>query len=212
NADAKIISPFHDIPLVADAIAGTYNMIVEIPRWTTAKMEIATKEPFNPIKQDIKKGKLRFVQNRYARNGYIWNYGALPQTWENPQHVDRNTNAKGDNDPIDVCEIGSIQFNRGDVVPVKVLGVMALIDDGETDWKLLVISANDPLASKLNDLDDINKVMPGLVQNTHDWFRDYKIPDGKPPNEFAFNGEAKDRAFAEQIIKETHEQWKQLIK
>ena len=26
-------------------------MVVEIPRWSNAKMEIATKEPLNPIKQ-----------------------------------------------------------------------------------------------------------------------------------------------------------------
>ena len=29
------------------------------------------------------------------------------QTWEDPNHTDPNTKAKGDNDPIDVCEIGS---------------------------------------------------------------------------------------------------------
>jgi inorganic pyrophosphatase len=33
----------------------------------------------NPIKQDIKKGKLRFVKNVFPHKGYIWNYGALPQ-------------------------------------------------------------------------------------------------------------------------------------
>ena len=31
--------------------------------------------------QDKKKGKLRYVAN-----GYIWNYGYFPQTWENPNH------------------------------------------------------------------------------------------------------------------------------
>ena len=29
------------------------------------------------------------------------------QTWEDPNHTDPSTNCKGDNDPIDVCEIGS---------------------------------------------------------------------------------------------------------
>ena len=33
----------------------------------------------NPIKQDIKKGKVRFVKNSFPYKGYIWNYGALPQ-------------------------------------------------------------------------------------------------------------------------------------
>ena len=54
-------------------------MVVEVPRWTNSKMEIATKEELNPIKQDVKKGKLRFVANSYPFKGYIWNYGAIPQ-------------------------------------------------------------------------------------------------------------------------------------
>lgn len=33
-------------------------MVVEVPRWTNAKMEIDTANPLNPIKQDIKKGAL----------------------------------------------------------------------------------------------------------------------------------------------------------
>ena len=28
------------------------------------------------------------------------------QTWEDPHHIDSHTGQKGDNDPIDVCEIG----------------------------------------------------------------------------------------------------------
>lgn len=213
NSDDKIISPFHDIPLVAsqDNNGTFYNMIVEIPRWSNAKMEIATKEPFNPIKQDVKKGKLRYVHNCFPYHGYIWNYGALPQTWENPSFIDPNTNSKGDNDPIDVCEIGSKTLQRGSVVPVKVLGVMALIDDGETDWKLIVIKADDPLANSLNDIEDVELHMPGLLKSTHEWFKIYKIPDGKPENKFAFDGQAKGAKFAHDIIKETHHQWRELI-
>lgn len=212
NSEGKIISPFHDIPLVANQDGATlFNMIVEIPRWTNAKMEIATKEPLNPIKQDVKKGKLRYVHNCFPYHGYIWNYGALPQTWENPSFEDPHTKAKGDNDPIDVCEIGSKTLQRGSVVPVKVLGVMALIDDGETDWKLIVIKADDPLASSLNDIKDVESQMPGLLKATHEWFKIYKIPDGKAANKFAFDGQAKGADFAKKIIMETHEQWKDLV-
>ena len=35
-----IISPFHDIPLYANADRNVFNMVVEIPRWTNAKMEV----------------------------------------------------------------------------------------------------------------------------------------------------------------------------
>lgn len=41
--------------------------------------QIATKDPLNPIKQDVKKGNLRYVANVFPHKGYIWNYGAIPQ-------------------------------------------------------------------------------------------------------------------------------------
>ena len=54
-------------------------MVVEIPRWSNAKLEICKDEFMNPIKQDIKNNKLRFVKNCFPFKGYIWNYGAFPQ-------------------------------------------------------------------------------------------------------------------------------------
>jgi len=39
---------------------------------------------------------------------------------------------------------------RGEVIQVKVLGTVALIDEGETDWKIIAIDVNDPLAPQLN--------------------------------------------------------------
>lgn len=33
---------------------------------------------------------------------------------------------------------------------MKILGTLALIDQGETDWKLIAINVNDPEASKFN--------------------------------------------------------------
>ena len=41
-------------------------------------------------------------------------------------------------------------LSRGEVVHVKILGVLALIDQGETDWKLIAINVNDPEASKFH--------------------------------------------------------------
>ncbi|XP_043369422.1 inorganic pyrophosphatase 2, mitochondrial isoform X1 [Dermochelys coriacea] len=188
-----------------------FNMVVEVPRWSNAKMEIATKEPLNPIKQDIKRGKLRYVANIFPHKGYIWNYGALPQTWEDPHHKDKDTGCCGDNDPIDVCEIGTKVRSLGEIVQVKVLGVMALIDEGETDWKIIAISVDDPEAQKIHDIDDVKKHKPGYLEATAEWFRLYKVPDDKPENQFAFNGEFKDKDFAVEIIKSTHEYWKALL-
>lgn len=206
------ISPWHDIPLFADEANKVYNMIVEIPRWSNAKMEIATKDPLNPIKQDEKKGLPRFVHNIFPFKGYIWNYGALPQTWEDPNHIVPDTGAKGDNDPIDVIEIGSLVRKRGEVVPVKLIGTLALLDEGETDWKLVTIAIDDPLATKINNTADVETHFPGLLKATYDWFKHYKIPAGKPANAFGFDGEYKEAEFAHKIIAETHSYWKALLK
>jgi inorganic pyrophosphatase len=41
--------------------------------------QISKDELLNPIKQDTKKGKLRYVRNCFPHKGYLWNYGAFPQ-------------------------------------------------------------------------------------------------------------------------------------
>ena len=51
-------------------------------------LQVATDEKLSPIKQDIKKGKLRFYP--YNIN---WNYGLLPQTWEDPGHHNKEVDA-----------------------------------------------------------------------------------------------------------------------
>jgi inorganic pyrophosphatase len=109
-----------------------------------------------------------------------------------------------------VCEIGSAVGHRGQVKQVKVLGVMALIDEGETDWKVIAIDVTDPAAEALNDITDLQKLFPGFTLATYEWFRTYKMPTGKPPNEFAFNGEAKNKEFALNIIEENHQFWRRI--
>jgi len=209
NENGNVISPFHDIPL--EAHQNVFNMIVEVPRWSNAKMEISTAEKMNPIKQDIKNGKVRFVANVFPYKGYIWNYGALPQTFEDPNHIDNDTNARGDGDPVDVCEIGTKIHTTGSVVKIKLLGILALIDEGETDWKVIAIDVTDPIANELNSITDIELKMPGLLKATVEWFKLYKIPSGKPPNVFAFDGKIMDTNFCHKIVAESHEQWKQLM-
>jgi len=205
------VSPFHDIPLYANEQQTILNMVVEIPRWSNAKQEISKDEFLNPIKQDTKKGKLRFVRNCFPHKGYLWNYGAFPRTWEDPNSVHPETKAKGDDDPLDVCEIGELVGYPGQVKQVKVLGVMALIDEEETDWKIIVIDVNDPLATKLKDIEDVERHLPGLLRATNEWFRIYKIPDGKPENQFAFSGECKNKKYAEEVIHECSDAWEKLM-
>lgn len=55
--------------------------------------------------QDTKKGQLRF----YGIDP-VFNYGAFPQTWEDPNVKHPDANCVGDGDPIDVVEIGEGLF------------------------------------------------------------------------------------------------------
>lgn len=211
-ANGEIGSYFHDIPLKLDYENRTAQMVVEVPRWSNGKFEISKEIEFNPIVQDVKKGKVRFVDNIFPYHGYIHNYGAIPQTWEDPtREIPALGSVKGDNDPLDCCEIGSSILQMGDIKNVKILGSLALIDDGELDWKVITVNLQDPLADKLNDLRDVETYMPGLLAATRDWFRDYKIPTGKPPNAFAFNGQYKNAQETVKTVQECHEAWQRLI-
>eukprot|EP00600_Ochromonadales_sp_CCMP1393_P008793 CAMPEP_0174976106 /NCGR_PEP_ID=MMETSP0004_2-20121128/12839_1 /TAXON_ID=420556 /ORGANISM="Ochromonas sp., Strain CCMP1393" /LENGTH=254 /DNA_ID=CAMNT_0016227081 /DNA_START=67 /DNA_END=831 /DNA_ORIENTATION=+ len=198
----KDISPWHDIPLKDGDL---FNFVNEIPKYTKAKMEVATKEESNPIAQDMKKGKLRDYHGPI-----FWNYGCLPQTWEDPNVENPDVKAFGDNDPVDVVEIGSAVLETGSVTKVKVLGVLAMIDDGELDWKVLAIKSDDPLAAELNDVADVEAKCPGTVSGIREWFRWYKTPDDKPLNAFGFNEECLPKAKALEVIEETHGHWKAL--
>ncbi|KAM0031693.1 putative inorganic diphosphatase [Helianthus debilis subsp. tardiflorus] len=202
----KKVSPWHDIPLhVGD---GTFNFICEIPKESSAKMEVATDEVFTPIKQDTKKGKLRYYP--YNIN---WNYGLLPQTWEDPSFANPEVDgAFGDNDPVDVVEIGESRGNIGQLMKVKPLGCLAMIDEGELDWKIIAISLDDPRASLVNDVEDVEKHFPGTLTAIRDWFRDYKIPDGKPANSFGLGNKAASKDYALKVITETNESWAKLVK
>ncbi len=70
---------------------------------------------------------------------------------------------------------------------------MALLDDGETDWKIIVIDINDPRAAEVNNIADVQKHFPGLLEATWEWFKLYKVPDGKAPNKIALDGEFRDQ-------------------
>jgi inorganic pyrophosphatase len=205
------VNPLHDIPLYADKDKKILNMVCEIPRWTNAKLELKTSDPLAPIVQDMKKGKKRYVHNVYPYKGYIWNYGCFPQTWEDSNSVHMETGALGDGDPLDVCEIGRDAATVGQVIQVKVLGVLGMIDEGEMDWKVIVVNVRDPLASRMHDIDDLYRVLPGLLHATFSWFRTYKVPDGKPFNVFAFREQVQPALYAHEIITECHDSWKKLV-
>ena len=108
-------------------------------------------------------------------------------------------------------EIGLRQVQTGEIRPVKVLGVLAMIDDDETDWKVVAIDAEDRWAPELNDVEDVERLIPGTISLIREWFRTYKIPDGKPPNKFALDEKCMGAKYAHKVIHETHTFWCDLV-
>ena len=137
---------------------------------------------------------------------------------------------KGDGDPVDVMDIGSKLHQTGEVIQVKILGTIAMIDEGQTDWKVVGIDIEDPLAPKFSDISDVDVYMPKLLKSTVEWLRNYKVPvlqmysnvsntnilifqmaGGKPANTFAFNARSKTKNFTLNVLRETHQQWCSLL-
>jgi inorganic pyrophosphatase len=213
STGGKTISLWHDISLThidpeTQKETPYYNFICEIPKFTRKKYEIATDEEGTPIKQDEKKGQLR----EFKKGDIFFNYGCLPQTWEDPTFVHPDAEGcRGDNDPLDVCEIGARIVKPGAIRPVKVLGILCMIDEGEADWKVVTIDAEDKWAPFINDINDVEDQLPGMLDAIREWFRTYKIPDGKPPNVFGLDEKFMDKTYTLSIIDECHHAWEELI-
>ena len=212
----KSTSTLHDLsfwhsiplkPLLEGSSANLFHYVNEIPYATHKKMEICTTEKDNPIKQDVKKGELRV----FTYGPIPFNYGCLPQTWEDPMWIEPSTQVGGDSDPIDVVEISNAKLEIGEVDVVKVLGILALLDEGETDWKVVAISKKSELFSKLNHIEDVDLHLPGMLHTIREWFRLYKTADGKPENKFGLDEKFMNADFAIRVINETHHAWKRLL-
>lgn len=203
-SDGKLVSPWHDVPVYPDpANKQVVNFVTEIPKGTQAKMEIATDEEMSPIKQDIKKGELR----SYKWGPSLINYGAVPQTWEDPGAVHPGIDVGGDADPVDLADCSDTVAEFGAIYPVKVLGTLAMIDEGEIDFKILGVATSDPLSGEMNDIDDLERLMPGKVDSIREWFRMYKTAEGKGENSYAFDGKAMDVEYTMKVVEDTHASW-----
>lgn len=208
--ELKQLSPWHDIPLgfINEQGSMVFNFVNEIPKGERAKMECNLKEGMNPLKQDIKKGKLRY----FTYGDLPFNYGFLPQTWECPNTENHMTGLVGDNDPIDVVELSPEPIDIGTVTNLKVISIVGMIDEGETDWKVIGINSAHPLADKINTVEDIDTVLGSEVrERIIDWFKMYKTTDGKPENSFYKDGAFLSMEDTNDIIKECHFAWMNLL-
>jgi len=186
------ISPWHDIPLFSAVNGSNIHMVLEIPAFTRAKYEVATKEFLNPIRQDCNK----MDEVRYLVPNTFFDYGCVPQT------------LSGDGDPLDTIDITNSFLDAtdgdasavGQVYPVKILGGFCLVDHGEDDWKVLCVREDH----KYNNLSDIPT--PLIEKITH-WFKTYKVLEGKDENIIGFNGKIFNKEETMALVNESHKKW-----
>jgi 3'-phosphoadenosine 5'-phosphosulfate synthase len=205
-SSAQYASWWHDVPLWASAHhEPIVNMITEIPMFMTAKMEMSKEAVGNVIQQDQNKdGSPRY----YTYGTPFFNYGLLPQTWEDPD-LKSSAGYGGDNDPIDIIEFGSGPLEMGSITPCRILGSIELIDEGETDHKIMCIALSDPDASRIHSLRDLDAIKPGTVEKFKEWLKKYKTSDGKPENKLASEiPRTVEEATA--VVSEVHSRWKAL--
>jgi inorganic pyrophosphatase len=140
---------------------GTTNAVIEIPTGTNAKWEVVKGD--GVLRWEFENRKPRVVQ--YL--GYPGNYGMIPRTLL-PEELG------GDGDPLDVVVLGP-PVPRGDVVRVRIIGVLELLDGGEQDDKLLAVTSGTPFA-EVRDLAQLEESFPGVVSILSTWFANYKGP------------------------------------
>jgi inorganic pyrophosphatase len=198
-------SYWHDIPHLNPD--GSLNMVVEIPRGEIAKLEMS-KETYNPIKQDVKKNKItKSPYLRFYKMTPDFNYGFLPRTWENNK-VKTLGDYVGDDDPLDLVEVSGKRFYTGQIIKVKILGSFCLIDEGEVDWKILVLDS-ETLEGDLEQkyLQEYKQKISMIMR----WFKIYKTFEGKKENIIYDNDRIFDKSETMNVIEENHKYYKDLI-
>lgn len=160
GCEKKQVNQPHLLIEIAPAVEDNWvNMVVEIPAGSTEKWEV-NKES-GAIEPDSLNGKARIIN--YL--GYPGNYGFIPQTLL-PKSVG------GDGDPLDIITIGAAA-ERGSILRCKIIGVLKLIDTGETDDKLIAIAENSTIGN-VSNIEELATQYPGILEIIKTWFTNYK--------------------------------------
>jgi len=123
---------WHEIPHGYEK-DGTINVIIEIPDGSNNKYEI-----------DKKTGLISLDRANYTSAPYPFDYGFVPRTlWE-------------DNDPLDVVVLTTFPLHPGILVKVRPVAVIEMIDDGESDYKIIGVPEKDRRWEDTHDIDQIN--------------------------------------------------------
>ncbi|CAH1758652.1 13039_t:CDS:2 [Entrophospora sp. SA101] len=120
---------------------------------------------------------------------YPEEYGFIPETLDE------------DGDPLDVICLTIYPVSFPCYVPIRIIGVLRMIDGGEADDKLLAVNAVEPRLENINDLKDVSQAK--LAEINHFFLR-YKELEKKKVELKGFQGKKK----AEEILKKCQNLYK----
>ena len=169
-------NPWHDVAAGKNT-PEFLNGVIEIPMGSNAKYEL-----------DKESGLLRLDRVLLSAVHYPANYGFIPQT------------IADDNDPLDILVISSIKAVSLSIIEAKVIGVMHMIDDNESDEKIISVAKND---MGVNYISTLEELPPHTMTELRRFFEDYKKLEHKhvEVNEF------REKEFAFKIIKESMDRY-----
>lgn len=132
------------------------NVVIEIPRGTRR----------NKYEVDKKTGRIFLDRVNGAHFFYPYDYGYIPDT------------LCGDGDPLDALIIIDEPLFPGVVVPARPIGVLNMVDDGETDEKLICVPADDISKDHIQSADDLGdnfkKALEHYYQHVKDWKKNWQ--------------------------------------
>lgn len=138
---------WHDVSR-GDNLPSEMNVIIEIPKGSPNKYEI-----------DKETGLIALDRANYSSAPYPFDYGFVPQTlWD-------------DNDALDVMVMSTFPLQTGILVRVRPVALMEMMDDGESDYKVIAVIADDRRWDDVHDLADLNQ--HNLKEYKH-FFETYK--------------------------------------
>lgn len=142
-----------------DSFENTNNLIavIEIPVGTNNKIEYRPER--NSFEIDTLNGQPRIIKFL----AYPVNYGFVPST---------RTSEK-DLDPLDILVFAK-PLKTGQIVTVRPIGFLKMIDDGEVDDKILSVPVNtNHQIIDIQDFEDLSYNHPKIRDMISDWFLNY---------------------------------------
>ncbi|MEM6957313.1 MAG: inorganic diphosphatase [Myxococcota bacterium] len=147
---------------------------IENPAGAVAKYEVHKES--GELRQDVRNGAPRVIDFL----GYPANYGFIEGTRAGRE-------GGGDGDPLDVLVLGP-PLERGARVPVRVLGMLRLLDAGERDDKLVArvqpVASGEPFAD-VNTFRELEGRYPAALRIIERWFLHYDRQDPAESQGFA---------------------------